>query len=464
VGVAGGPETFFVADRKLEFAGGWAQQPNSISTATMTIEGLDGTDQQAPFTVAAPQGMVASPECKSRLWLDAMYKQHAILTTRIDESDDCWNAQQALVGEDTPPSTLLWLDTETGATSWVPSSASWLHERWCAFAGETATVCIDRPRATSYEAGLPPVNVVKFDTGSSAPGAFAGPAVTTSLGELTTAAGAGIVDVFPSPSKSRAQVTFVRGGDGGVFVGGEVRAVLNEQLAPDAQVVWVAKLRDDLTGLAWVEAIPGPPGRIRRLSGLSRTTALHRGADLVVATMVGPEDFDGEHWLELVLMDVMDPSQQHGVRTVVIGDKQHVGPLAGPPDLASAGDQLLISWEGALGASSQTVLLNALGQVELIRAAPSGLLRGTPTSRWAIREGGLGGDEVRLLSPWGHRSCEDAGVCATKSYTDCDDGNPCTKNLCEPDTGCANPPFEDGTPCGYEDGAVRTCAGGVCQL
>ena len=73
---------------------------------------------------------------------------------------------------------------------------------------------------------------------------------------------------------------------------------------------------------------------------------------------------------------------------------------------------------------------------------------------------------TRLLrwSPWGHQTCEEAGVCGTMKWSDCDDGNPCTKNLCEPDTGCANPAFEDGTPCGYADGAVRTCAGGVCQL
>jgi hypothetical protein len=71
---------------------------------------------------------------------------------------------------------------------------------------------------------------------------------------------------------------------------------------------------------------------------------------------------------------------------------------------------------------------------------------------------------VSRWSPWGHQTCEEAGVCGTMKWSDCDDGNPCTKNLCEPDTGCANPPFEDGAPCGYEDGAVRTCAGGVCQL
>jgi hypothetical protein len=71
---------------------------------------------------------------------------------------------------------------------------------------------------------------------------------------------------------------------------------------------------------------------------------------------------------------------------------------------------------------------------------------------------------VSRWSPWGHQTCEEAGVCGTMKWSDCDDGNPCTKNLCEPDTGCANPQFEDGTPCGYENGAVRTCAGGVCQL
>jgi hypothetical protein len=47
--------------------------------------------------------------------------------------------------------------------------------------------------------------------------------------------------------------------------------------------------------------------------------------------------------------------------------------------------------------------------------------------------------------------------------TDCDDGNECTTNTCEPSDGtCINDPVPDGTPCDFA-GAPGVCSGGVCS-
>ena len=65
---------------------------------------------------------------------------------------------------------------------------------------------------------------------------------------------------------------------------------------------------------------------------------------------------------------------------------------------------------------------------------------------------------ILLTDDWGHPTCEESGVCAALTYEDCDDDNPCTKNLCEPDVGCVNPLWDDGTYCG--PGMV--CQSGSC--
>jgi hypothetical protein len=60
---------------------------------------------------------------------------------------------------------------------------------------------------------------------------------------------------------------------------------------------------------------------------------------------------------------------------------------------------------------------------------------------------------------WGRTCGMRLGVCADKSWQDCEDGNPCTINWCDPDEGCTAPPLPDGSPCG--DGL--TCQGAVCK-
>ena len=66
---------------------------------------------------------------------------------------------------------------------------------------------------------------------------------------------------------------------------------------------------------------------------------------------------------------------------------------------------------------------------------------------WAIR-----------IDPWGRTCGMRHGVCRDLTWADCEDGNPCTINWCDPDLGCTHPPLPDGSPCG----AALTCAGGEC--
>ena len=62
----------------------------------------------------------------------------------------------------------------------------------------------------------------------------------------------------------------------------------------------------------------------------------------------------------------------------------------------------------------------------------------------------------------GQEVCKD-GVCTVDVPLDCDDGNLCTDDVCEPDTGCTNPPNQ--LPC--DDGDWCTdgdqCSGGTCE-
>ena len=63
-----------------------------------------------------------------------------------------------------------------------------------------------------------------------------------------------------------------------------------------------------------------------------------------------------------------------------------------------------------------------------------------------------------VLNVWLQATCQESGVCAALTYEDCDDDDPCTKNLCEPDVGCVNPLWEDGVTCGEG----KTCQAGLC--
>ena len=60
---------------------------------------------------------------------------------------------------------------------------------------------------------------------------------------------------------------------------------------------------------------------------------------------------------------------------------------------------------------------------------------------------------------WGNASCAASGSCVSLNFSDCDDANPCTADLCDAaDNGCWHSNLPDGTACGY--GA--TCGAGAC--
>jgi hypothetical protein len=70
-----------------------------------------------------------------------------------------------------------------------------------------------------------------------------------------------------------------------------------------------------------------------------------------------------------------------------------------------------------------------------------------------------------------------SGACVGASSLECSDGNPCTGDVCNTDTGCYNPPLGDGVTCDDGDGCTtgdacmnggclpgtNTCGGQVCQ-
>lgn len=59
---------------------------------------------------------------------------------------------------------------------------------------------------------------------------------------------------------------------------------------------------------------------------------------------------------------------------------------------------------------------------------------------------------------WGHASCAAAGVCAGKAAGGCNDGNPCTADLCAAGIGCSNAILPDGAPCA----GGKVCKAGAC--
>lgn len=59
--------------------------------------------------------------------------------------------------------------------------------------------------------------------------------------------------------------------------------------------------------------------------------------------------------------------------------------------------------------------------------------------------------------------CSDSQTSRCETAADCNDGNDCTADLCDPGTGaCSNPSAVDGTTCDFS-GAAGVCMSGVCQ-
>jgi hypothetical protein len=54
------------------------------------------------------------------------------------------------------------------------------------------------------------------------------------------------------------------------------------------------------------------------------------------------------------------------------------------------------------------------------------------------------------------------GTCAPGAQLDCDDGNPCTTDGCDPASGCIHTDLNDGDPCLFADGTSGMCSMGAC--
>jgi hypothetical protein len=65
----------------------------------------------------------------------------------------------------------------------------------------------------------------------------------------------------------------------------------------------------------------------------------------------------------------------------------------------------------------------------------------------------------------GHETCA-AGLCAPSAPVDCDDGNPCTTDVCDAVGGCRRLSVADGTSCADIDlcNGDETCRGGECVI
>jgi len=63
----------------------------------------------------------------------------------------------------------------------------------------------------------------------------------------------------------------------------------------------------------------------------------------------------------------------------------------------------------------------------------------------------------------GAETCQ-AGICKPGTAPVCDDGNPCTKDVCQALVGCQFPPEPNGTACGDDNvcNGADTCTSGVC--
>ncbi len=95
------------------------------------------------------------------------------------------------------------------------------------------------------------------------------------------------------------------------------------------------------------------------------------------------------------------------------------------------------------------VNLNPIAELTLPPKDDSGvepIVQGSDANRIRI----IWGSRVYAMNAWAHLSPEAAGVCANKAYTDCVDGNPCTRDLCDPKLGCVHPVLPSGSRCGPE--------------
>ena len=117
------------------------------------------------------------------------------------------------------------------------------------------------------------------------------------------------------------------------------------------------------------------------------------------------------------------------------------------------------------------VRLTASGTVRWARDTPglsTSAIAGLPDSGVAVA--GRHGDGAFLMRTdrSGHASCAASGACAATAPSACDDGNPCTADLCSAKAGCMHAALADRTSCAskptgsaYGD-PWKLCTGGEC--
>ena len=140
--------------------------------------------------------------------------------------------------------------------------------------------------------------------------------------------------------------------------------------------------------------------------------------------------------------------------------------LPGIGATVAVGGRVVLGFENAVTGQVHMLGFDAAGRLELQRATPAyfNLHDSKFSARVFVADSGReivvtgGGGQFATTDHWFYPTCEESGVCAALTYEDCDDDNPCTKNLCEPDVGCVNPLWDDGTYCG--PGMV--CQSGNC--
>lgn len=66
---------------------------------------------------------------------------------------------------------------------------------------------------------------------------------------------------------------------------------------------------------------------------------------------------------------------------------------------------------------------------------------------------------LQRLDAWGNPTCASSGACVQKPASGCDDGNPCSADLCNAWQGCHHEGFPDGSACG----AGKVCWSGLCK-
>ncbi len=234
---------------------------------------------------------------------------------------------------------------------------------------------------------------------------------------------------------------------------------------------WLAAVSDKGQPL-WQRTFDAASGGTIQLHGLSRTGS----GDLIA---VGAATANGQAAQGLVVWADPTGAQRwrqsasgaadvvlRAVTTRLAGDGVALGTIGA----AAARKPLLVSFD-RWGVKVETKEPSTPPGSKDVTA--TALVRGAADDLWW--SGAFTGDQdpvahgyVVHADPWGAMTCTASGACAGLANA-CDDGNPCTKDLCSPSGGCTSLPVslpcDDGKPCTTGEAcAAGACSGGGATL